>query len=90
MSDLTVGVLRELILILRAQQHADAVVIKCLIAAVARELPLADAWNLQTPTDVVGEQLYAQTNPHAKESLGDFNARLSYWDGIIRSAGETS
>jgi hypothetical protein len=73
---------------LKAQQHADAAVIQCLLAAFVSGTPLQDAWARRVSQSVVEEQLYAQTNATAAAALNDFKDRLGYWDGIIKSLAE--
>jgi hypothetical protein len=85
MSEFTLEDVIEMMGVLKTQQQADSVVIKCLISAVAHDIPIQEAWTHQVSHSVVEEQLYAQTNKLAGATLEDFKDRMNYWDGIVKS-----
>lgn len=76
--------IEEFVAILKAQQMADGVVIKCLLHHAALGIPLTEAWAAESSNAIVDEQLYSQTNAYAKLALEEFHNRLNFWGDAMR------
>ncbi|MGN6227130.1 MAG: hypothetical protein ACTHNM_06835 [Dyella sp.] len=79
----------EAIATLKAQQLADAVAIKCLIAAQVSGELFEDVWLRESSSQVVSEHLAAHTHGYGQEALEAFSERLAYWQGVRRAAGRS-
>lgn len=78
----------EVLATLKAQQQADAVMLKTMLACLPEGSNIAEVWARESSTAFVDEELFAHTNTHAKVALDAFKDRMDYWGRNVAKLGD--